>query len=96
MCRPVHHIGDKGKHLEELEQGTSHHVREMDSIPALCGGNVSGEAFGQSQCRYQGMFQDKTSACEIPREGVRDSISAICGGPNVLQYRKDFQQFERV
>ena len=29
MCRPVHHIGDEGKHLEELEEGTSHHEKHL-------------------------------------------------------------------
>ena len=28
VCRPVYHIGDEGNHLEELEEGTSHHERE--------------------------------------------------------------------
>ena len=69
VCRLVHHIGDEGKHLEELEEGTSHHDRERDSILAFCGGNVLGEAFGQSQCWYQGTFQDKTHSCETSQEG---------------------------
>ena len=38
MCWPVYHIGDVGKHLEELEEGTSHRERDRDSILALCGG----------------------------------------------------------
>ena len=60
----VYLVGDEGKHLEELEEGTSHHERERDSILAFCEGNVSEEVFGQSQCQYQCTFQDKTCACE--------------------------------
>ena len=84
MCRPVHHIGDEGKHLEELGEGNSHHERDRDSIPAFCGG----KSREKHQCRYQGTFQDKTHVCETPQEGERDSISAIHGGLNVLCIEK--------
>ena len=60
----VYHIGDEGKHLEELEESTSYHERKRDSIPARCRENVLAEVFGQSQCQYQCTFQDKTCSCE--------------------------------
>ena len=91
----VYHIGDEGKHLEELEEGTSHHERERDSIPALCGGNVSGEVFGQIQCLYQGCF--KTRPVPVRHhERKKGTASQLHGEQNALRFGKDCRQSEQV
>ena len=74
----------EGKHLEELEEGTSHNERERDSIPALCGENVSREVFGQSQhqTRLMPVTKHNTMQKRLPTvtTSVKGAISKVSQG----------------